>query len=106
VHVAFSSFVALYNRDGVDAIGLDDAARRLGVERRRIYDIVNVLESVGVRSCFFFLIPTLQPSTSPLSWVSFLLSVCKYPQTPKTIPPNKKTILLRCVKLQIRGVYM
>ncbi|WVZ18262.1 hypothetical protein V8G54_005584 [Vigna mungo] len=41
-------FLRLYNRDGVRLIGLDDAASRLGVERRRIYDIVNVLESVGV----------------------------------------------------------
>lgn len=43
-----SNFVALYDRDDVEAVGLDDAARRLGVERRRIYDIVNVLESVGI----------------------------------------------------------
>lgn len=48
--VGFCSFVSLYNRDDVESVGLDDAARRLGVERRRIYDIVNVLESVGVRS--------------------------------------------------------
>lgn len=45
-----SNFMSLYNRDGVDSIGLDDAANKLGVERRRIYDIVNVLESVGVLS--------------------------------------------------------
>ncbi|GAA0154243.1 general transcription factor [Lithospermum erythrorhizon] len=43
-----SNFLNLYNREGVDTIGLDDAATRLGVERRRIYDIVNVLESVGI----------------------------------------------------------
>lgn len=43
-----SNFLSLYNRDGVETVGLDEAAARLGVERRRIYDIVNVLESVGV----------------------------------------------------------
>ncbi|GJN29156.1 hypothetical protein PR202_gb17353 [Eleusine coracana subsp. coracana] len=43
-----SNFVALYDREDVEAVGLDDAAKRLGVERRRIYDIVNVLESVGI----------------------------------------------------------
>ncbi|KAF8723615.1 hypothetical protein HU200_021572 [Digitaria exilis] len=43
-----SNFVALYDREDVETIGLDDAAKRLGVERRRIYDIVNVLESVGI----------------------------------------------------------
>ncbi|XP_027368833.1 E2F transcription factor-like E2FE [Abrus precatorius] len=45
-----TNFLALYNRDSVHLIGLDDAASRLGVERRRIYDIVNVLESIGVLS--------------------------------------------------------
>jgi transcription factor E2F7/8 len=44
------SFVVLYNREDVESVGLDEAAKRLGVERRRIYDIVNVLESVGVSS--------------------------------------------------------
>ncbi|XP_031480851.1 E2F transcription factor-like E2FF isoform X2 [Nymphaea colorata] len=42
------NFLSLYNREGVESVGLDEAASRLGVERRRIYDIVNVLESVGV----------------------------------------------------------
>ncbi|KAF3604210.1 hypothetical protein F2Q69_00035604 [Brassica cretica] len=43
-----TNFLALYNRHGIETIGLDDASSKLGVERRRIYDIVNVLESVGV----------------------------------------------------------
>ncbi|OWM71594.1 E2F transcription factor-like E2FF [Punica granatum] len=46
--VLSSNFLRLYNKDGVDSIGLDDAAIRLGVERRRIYDVVNILESIGV----------------------------------------------------------
>ncbi|XP_022682371.1 E2F transcription factor-like E2FE [Setaria italica] len=43
-----SNFMVLYDRDDVESIGLDEAAKSLGVERRRIYDIVNVLESVGI----------------------------------------------------------
>ncbi|KAI3503393.1 hypothetical protein L1887_31834 [Cichorium endivia] len=46
--VLCSNFLRLYNREGVESIGLDNAATQLGVERRRIYDIVNILESVGV----------------------------------------------------------
>ncbi|XP_006647865.1 E2F transcription factor-like E2FE [Oryza brachyantha] len=57
-----SNFVALYNRDDVESIGLDDAARRLGVERRRIYDIVNVLESVGI---------LVRKAKNRYSWIGF-----------------------------------
>ncbi|KAJ0692585.1 putative transcription factor E2F-DP family [Helianthus annuus] len=46
--VLCSNFLRLYNKEGVESIGLDNAANQLGVERRRIYDIVNILESVGV----------------------------------------------------------
>ncbi|KAK1438864.1 hypothetical protein QVD17_04676 [Tagetes erecta] len=46
--VLCSNFLRLYNREDVESIGLDNAASQLGVERRRIYDIVNILESVGV----------------------------------------------------------
>eukprot|EP00181_Compsopogon_caeruleus_P001786 CAMPEP_0184678248 /NCGR_PEP_ID=MMETSP0312-20130426/969_1 /TAXON_ID=31354 /ORGANISM="Compsopogon coeruleus, Strain SAG 36.94" /LENGTH=403 /DNA_ID=CAMNT_0027126837 /DNA_START=282 /DNA_END=1490 /DNA_ORIENTATION=+ len=45
------NFLNLYGRckdDDSDEVCLDAAAQKLGVERRRIYDIVNVLESVGV----------------------------------------------------------
>ncbi|KAJ8772923.1 hypothetical protein K2173_028100 [Erythroxylum novogranatense] len=43
-----TNFLNLYSRGATQVIGLDEAASKLGVERRRIYDIVNVLESVGV----------------------------------------------------------
>ncbi|KAK4786136.1 hypothetical protein SAY86_002825 [Trapa natans] len=46
--VLCSNFLRLYNKDDIESIGLDDAAIRLGVERRRIYDVVNILESIGV----------------------------------------------------------
>ncbi|CAM0944260.1 unnamed protein product [Alopecurus aequalis] len=57
-----SNFVALYDRDDVESIGLDDAARRLGVERRRIYDIVNVLESIGI---------LVRKAKNRYSWIGF-----------------------------------
>ncbi|KAG6398268.1 hypothetical protein SASPL_139723 [Salvia splendens] len=43
-----TNFLRLYDREGVDSIGLDASALQLGVERRRIYDIVNILEGIGV----------------------------------------------------------
>ncbi|XP_018488873.1 E2F transcription factor-like E2FF [Raphanus sativus] len=46
--VLVSNFMRLYNRDDVDLFGIDEAAAKLGVERRRIYDVVNILESIGV----------------------------------------------------------
>ncbi|EOA20959.1 hypothetical protein CARUB_v10001291mg [Capsella rubella] len=46
--VLVSNFLRLYNRDVGDLIGLDEAAGYLGVERRRIYDVVNILESIGL----------------------------------------------------------
>ncbi|EFJ12836.1 hypothetical protein SELMODRAFT_451530 [Selaginella moellendorffii] len=43
------NFLSLYGAEqGTECISLDEAAFRLGVERRRIYDIVNILESVEV----------------------------------------------------------
>ncbi|CAL8462389.1 g1922 [Coccomyxa elongata] len=42
------SFLREYGQSATVVISLDSAASKLGVERRRIYDIVNVLESVEV----------------------------------------------------------
>ncbi|CAM6012617.1 unnamed protein product [Sphagnum balticum] len=42
------NFLNLYGTEEGVCISLDEAASRLGVERRRIYDIVNVLESVNI----------------------------------------------------------
>mmetsp|Transcript_10625 Transcript_10625/g.30247 ORF Transcript_10625/g.30247 Transcript_10625/m.30247 type:complete len:496 (-) Transcript_10625:404-1891(-) len=42
------NFLHIYGDGKQQMISLDDAAESLGVERRRIYDIVNVLESVDV----------------------------------------------------------
>ena len=46
------SFLNLYGTEEGQCISLDEAASRLGVERRRIYDIVNVLESIEVSCCY------------------------------------------------------
>lgn len=60
--VLCSNFVSLYLRQGAEFVDLDYAARQLGVERRRIYDIVNVMESVGV---------VARKAKSKYSWIGF-----------------------------------
>ncbi|KAL1205952.1 E2F transcription factor-like E2FD [Cardamine amara subsp. amara] len=57
-----SNFLSLYNRDSVDLISLDDAAAKLGVERRRIYDVVNILETIGL---------VARRGKSQYSWMGF-----------------------------------
>ncbi|XP_038879479.1 E2F transcription factor-like E2FE isoform X2 [Benincasa hispida] len=57
-----ANFLRLYDRDDVQLISLDNAASRLGVERRRIYDIVNVLESVGI---------LCRKAKNQYSWIGF-----------------------------------
>ncbi|KAG7386250.1 Transcription factor e2f8 [Phytophthora boehmeriae] len=44
------NFLRLYRDDKIAEICLDKAATELGVERRRIYDIVNILESIHLVS--------------------------------------------------------
>ncbi|XP_041006188.1 E2F transcription factor-like E2FF isoform X2 [Juglans microcarpa x Juglans regia] len=43
-----SNFLRLYSEEGVATFELDDAASKLGVERRRMYDVVNILESIRI----------------------------------------------------------
>ncbi|ETW08025.1 hypothetical protein H310_02400 [Aphanomyces invadans] len=44
------NFLRLYCNDEIEDVSLDIAASKLGVERRRIYDIVNILESIHIVS--------------------------------------------------------
>ena len=48
--VVWCSFLRVYSSGEESCISLDVSAKKLGVERRRIYDIVNILEAVAVVS--------------------------------------------------------
>jgi transcription factor E2F7/8 len=41
-------FLSIYGKEEKDLLLLDQCTRELGVERRRIYDIINILESFCV----------------------------------------------------------
>jgi transcription factor E2F7/8 len=41
-------FLSIYGKQQKDCLLLDQCTRELGVERRRIYDIINILESFCV----------------------------------------------------------
>jgi transcription factor E2F7/8 len=43
-------FLRVYGKEQKDLLFLDRCTRELEVERRRIYDIINILESFGVIS--------------------------------------------------------
>lgn len=51
--VLSENFISTYSVDGQTVITIDDAANTLGVERRRIYDVINIFESVDIvqRKC-------------------------------------------------------
>ncbi|AQK46359.1 E2F transcription factor-like E2FE [Zea mays] len=80
VYLSKQIFMVLYNRDNVESIGLDEAAKCLGVERRRIYDIVNVLEGVGIQ----------QEDIVAFYWSFFYQtqchSFCRWSRNPNGVP--------------------
>jgi transcription factor E2F7/8 len=43
-------FLQLYGCEGTEILFLDQCTKELSVERRRIYDIINILESFNVIS--------------------------------------------------------